>query len=151
MSAVLAYLHSLSMIALASILFVQVLGISQLHDTQELRRFMSFCLGIAIAAAVLLISGIGLVLWSERGLAFFLRNPVFYIKLALFAAMLLLSITPARIILQWDREAHEGKVPEPVSVIFVKRYLIVELILLLIIPLAASMSARGIGLQSSSS
>lgn len=151
MSAVLAYLHSLSMIALATILFVQVLGLGRINDTQELQRFMAYCLGVATAAAVLLLSGIGLVLWSERGPAFFLRNPVFYIKLALFAAMLLIAFTPARIILQWEREADDGKLPEPISVLVVKRYIIVELILLLIIPLAASMSARGIGLQPSSS
>lgn len=151
MSTALAYLHSLSMIALASLLILQLLSLDRLHDRQEMQRFMAFCVGIATAAAVLLLSGAGMVLWSAKGAAFFLRNPVFYIKLALFAAMLLVSITPARIIFQWQHEAHEGRSPQAASIVLVRRYLIVELILLLVIPLLASMAARGVGLPPSSS
>jgi putative membrane protein len=151
MSAVAAYLHSLSMIALASLLVVQLLSLDRLHDRLEMHRFMTRSVGIVAAAVVLLLSGAGLVVWSAKGAAFFLRNPVFYIKLALFAAMLLIAITPARIILQWRQEAVEDRGPEPASTVFVKRYLMVELILLLLIPLAASMAVRGIGLPVSSS
>lgn len=151
MSTALAYLHSLSMIALASLLVVQLLSIGRLHDQLEMHRFMTRSAGIVAAAVVLLLSGAGLVVWSAKGAAFFLRNPVFYIKLALFAAMLLVAITPARIILQWRQQAIENGGPEPASTVFVKRYLMVELILLLVIPLAASMAARGIGLHPGSS
>ena len=113
MSALLAYLHSLSMMALAAMLFVQLLSIDKLHDRQQLERFVRFSFGLAAAAGVMLISGVGLLVWAERGLAFYLRNPVFYIKLAVFAAMLLVAITPARIILHWHREASTGKMPTP--------------------------------------
>lgn len=151
MSAIIAYFHSLSMIALGALLFAQLLGFDKLSDRQQLQRFIFFCSGIAIAAAVMLASGIALLVWSERGGAFYLRNPVFYIKLAVFAAMLLIAITPARIVLQWDREAKSGIAPQPASIQFVKRYFIVELVLLLAVPLAAALSAQGIGLQSSPS
>ncbi len=151
MSSLLAYLHSLSMMALAAILFVQLLSIDGLHDRQNVERFVRFSFGIAVAAGVMLISGVGLLFLTERGMAYYLRNPVFYIKLAVFAAMLLIAITPARIILQWHREAGSGRTPEYGAVLFVKRYLTAEAILFLLIPLAASLSARGIGLQPSSS
>lgn len=151
MSAVIAYFHILSMIALGSLLFAQLLSFNNLHDRQALQRFMSFSSGIAVAAAVMLASGIALLVWSERGGAFYLRNPVFYIKLAVFVAMILIAITPARIVLQWGREANAGGAPDPAAIQFVKRYFIVELVLLLIVPLAASLAAQGIGLQSSPS
>jgi putative membrane protein len=151
MSTVLAYFHSLSMIALATLLVVQLMNVGQLHDRAQLQRFLTGCFAIAVAAAVMLLSGAGMVVWSAKGAAFFLRNPVFYIKLALFAAMILVAVTPARIILQWQRQADEGRLPDPLSVGFVKRYLIVELILLLVIPLLAAMAARGVGLQTSPS
>ena len=151
MIAVVAYLHSLSMIALGSLLFAQLLFIDKLHDRQQFQHFLFFCIGVAVAAVVILASGVTLTFSSERGSAFFLHNPVFYIKLAVFAAMLLIAITPARIVLQWNREAGMGTVPEPISVLVVKRYVVVELILLLVVPLAASLAAQGIGLQSSSS
>lgn len=151
MPALLAYLHTLSMMAMAALLFVQLLSIDRLHDRQQTERFVRFSFGVAAAAAVMLLSGVALLFWSQRGGAFYLRNPVFYIKLAVFAAMLLVAITPARIIAQWQQGTNAGVIPEPGTVLFVKRYLIAEVILFLIIPLAASLSGRGIGLQPSSS
>lgn len=151
MSTALAYLHSLSMIALASLLILQILNLDHLHDRQEMQRFLLWCVGVVTAAVVLLLSGAGMVMWSAKGAAFFLRNPVFYIKLALFVAMLLVAITPARIVAQWRREAFEGRAPQPASIVLVRRYLIVELILLLVIPLLAAMATRGVGLATSAS
>lgn len=151
MSALPAYLHSLSMMAMAALLFVQLLSIDGLHDREQTQRFVYLSVGVAAAAAVMLLSGAGLLVWTNHGAVFYLRNPVFYIKLAVFAAMLLIAITPARIILYWHRQDRTGQVPEPGSVLMVKRYLVVEVILFLLIPLAASLSARGIGLQPSSS
>ena len=151
MSVLLAYLHSLSMMAMAVTLFFQLLSIDQLHGREQVERFVRFSFGIAVAAGVMLISGVGLLIWPEQGVTFYLRNPVFYIKVAVFAAMLLIAITPARIILQWHRDAGTGTTPEYGTVLFVKRYLTVEAVLFLLIPLAASLSARGIGLQPSAS
>ena len=151
MSALPAYFHSLSMMAMAALLFVLLLSIDGLHDRQQTQRFVFLSAGVAAATAVMLLSGIGLLVWTDRGTAFYLRNPVFYIKLAVFAAMFLIAITPARIILHWHRQDGSGNIPDPGSVLFVKRYLTVEAILFLLIPLAASLSARGIGLQPSSS
>ncbi len=134
-------------------LLVQLLSFDRLHEAQELRRFVSFCFGIAAAAALLLVTGLLLVLWSESGPAYYLRNPIFYIKLALFAAMVLVAITPARIIAQfiaqWQRAPDVQ--PNPALLGLLRRYVIVELILFVLVPLAASLSARGIGLPASSS
>ncbi len=151
MSALFAYVHSLSMIALGALLFVQLLGFGNLHDREQLQRFFLFCLGIAVAAAVMLASGLALLLWSVQPSAYYLRNPVFYIKLAVFAAMLLIAITPGRIVAQWHREAAEGGLPDADSIVFVRRYFTVELVLFLLVPLAASITAQGIGLQASPS
>ncbi|NIO42023.1 MAG: DUF2214 family protein [Burkholderiales bacterium] len=148
MSALIAYLHSLSMIALGSLLVLQLLSFDRLHEKQELHRFFLLCVGIAAAAALMLLSGLGLLLWSEHGGMFYLRNPVFYIKIALFAAMLLIAITPTRIVLQWRRQAESMVVTDLRGL--VKRYVIAELILFALVPLAAALSARGIGFQTSS-
>lgn len=151
MSAVFAYLHALSMIALGSLLFAQLLTFDSLHDRQGFFRFWMFSCGVAVAAAIALASGIALLIWTDHGGAFYLHNPVFYIKLALFCAMLLVAVTPARIIVQWRRRVDSGAVPEAGLAPLVERYVIFELILLLVIPLAASLAARGIGTQLSGS
>jgi putative membrane protein len=99
----------------------------------------------------MLLSGLALLLWSGQPSAFYLRNPVFYIKLAIFVAMILIAITPARLVVQWHREAALGTLPEPDAILFVKRYFTAEAILFLLVPLAASISAQGICLHSSPS
>ena len=161
MSALLAYLHTLSMIALGTMLVTMMLTFDLLQEREGFRRFWVLSLGVATAAAIALFSGIALVIWTNHGSAFYLHNPVFYIKLAMFVAMLLVAVTPARIIIQWHRDATTGDVetdaPGTGAIVdtglvpLVQRYVVFELILLLIIPLAASLAARGIGTQLSAS
>ena len=67
--------------------------------------------------------------------------------------MVLVAITPARIIVQFSAQwQHAPDVePNPGLLALLRRYVIVELILFVLVPLAASLSARGIGLPASSS
>ena len=137
-------------------LFAQMLTFDLLHERNGFRRFWVLSWGVATAATVALASGIALLVWTDRGGAFYLHNPVFYIKLAVFAAMLLIAITPARIIIQWHRDAMSGQagtgaLADASLVPLVRYYVILELILLLVIPLAASLAARGLGTQLSAS
>ena len=110
-----------------------------------MRRFWLLSCGVAASAAIALASGVALLMSTGHGATFYLHNPVFYIKLAIFAAMLLIAITPARMIVQWQREAATGALPEAGMVLLVRRYLTIEICLLLAIPLAASLATRGIG------
>jgi len=166
MSALFAYLHSLSMIAMGAMLFAMMLTFDLLHEREGFRRFWVLSLGVATAAAVALASGIALVIWTDSGSAFYLHNPVFYIKLAGFVAMLLIAVTPARLIIQWRQDATSGvattgdietgapgtgAIVDTSLVPLVQRYVVFELLLLLVIPLAASLAARGIGTQLSAS
>ena len=151
MAALFAYIHTLSMIALGAMLFALLIDFDRLQVREELVRFIRFSFLAAVAGGMVLISGVALLFSAQQGLAFYLRNPVFYIKLALFTAMLLIAITPARVIIFWDRGLDQGTPPDPGSIILVRRYLTVEMILFALVPLAASLAAYGIGLQASSS
>ena len=144
------------MIALGAMLFALMLTFDLLHERLGLLRFRLFSLGVAASAALALVSGIALLIWTGQGAGFYLHNPVFYIKLAVFVAMLLIAITPARVIHQWHRdamssEAGTGALVDASLVPLVQRYVIFELMLLLVIPLAASLAGRGIGTQLSAS
>lgn len=166
MSALFAYVHTLSMIALGAMLFALILTFDLLHERKGFLRFWILSWGTATAAAVALASGVALLIWTDRGGAFYLHNPVFYVKLAVFVAMLLVAVTPARIIIQWHREfttgdfttgdfttgaPGTGAMADVSLVPLVQRYVFVEIILFLVIPLAASFAARGIGTQLSAS
>lgn len=147
MAVLLGYLHSLAMIALGALLLLQLVTLDRLHEPRELQRFFSVGAGVAAAAAAMLVTGLALLAWSGQPAAFYVRNPVFYIKLAIFAAMLLVAVTPARIILQWRGQAGSASSPAPASVAVLRRYLFVELALFVSLPLLASLLGHGVGLQ----
>jgi uncharacterized membrane protein len=59
------------------------------------------------AAMIALGTGIARVLWFGKGLDFYTGNPVFYIKLALFLALGLISLPPTLQFLSWRRAMRE--------------------------------------------
>ncbi len=74
---------------------------------------------------------------------------MFYIKLALFVALGLMSIPPTLQYLRWLRSLGSGavNVAADYQVVRVRRYVAVELVLFAFIPLMATFMARGIGIQ----
>ena len=141
-----AYLHFLSMIALGAALVAEWLLLSA-ADAAAARRLAWIDLGYLVAAIAVLGSGIMRVGWYGKGAAFYLHNPVFWIKLALFVAIGLISITPTRYFLRWRREGPEGAAPPAAEAAHVRRFVAVELVLAAFLPLAAVLMARGIGSQ----
>ena len=148
-SALIAYLHYVAMIAIAVVLVVEytvcVPGMSG-GSIRRLARADLIYMGVALLA---LGSGAARVVWFGKGAAFYLHNPVFYIKLALFLAVGLISIPPTLQYLRWLRSLNAGaaSVPAHYQVLRVRRFILIELILFALIPLMASMMARGIGIQ----
>jgi uncharacterized membrane protein len=94
-------------------------------------------------------SGAARVVWFGKGAAFYLHNPVFYIKIALFLAVGLISIPPTMQFLRWTRSLTSGatNVASDYQVIRVRRHILIELTLFALIPLMATLMARGIGIQ----
>lgn len=148
-SALIAYLHYVAMISIAVILVVEYMvcmpGMpgSRIH---LLTRLDLLYMGVALLA---LGSGAARVVWFGKGAAFYLHNPVFYIKLALFLAVGLMSIPPTLQYLRWVRSLNSGStnVAADYQVLRVRRDILIELTLFALIPLMATLMARGIGIQ----
>ncbi len=98
-------------------------------------------------AGLVLIVGFGRVFFGIKGSAFYLGNPVFWAKIAAFAALGLLSIPPTMRIIAWRRqaEANPDFVPAAGEVQNVKRYMHLEGFVFILIPVFAAMMARGYG------
>jgi len=150
-SALIAYLHYVAMISIAVVLVIEywvcVPGMGG-SSIRMLARVDLMYMGLALLA---LGSGAARVIWFGKGAAFYLHNPVFYIKLALFLAVGLISIPPTLQYLRWMRGLHSGAagVVADYQVLRVRRHILVELILFALIPLMATLMARGIGIQAS--
>lgn len=148
-SALVAYLHYVAMMAIAVILVIEYMICTPALSAGRIRQLARIDLLYMGAAILALGSGVARVLWFGKGAAFYLYNPVFYIKLALFVAVGLISIPPTMQFLRWQRGLASGasSVAADYQVLRARRHILAELILFAFIPLMATLMARGIGMQ----
>ncbi len=148
-SALIAYLHYVAMISIAVMLVVEYMVCMPGMTGSRIRLLTRLDLLYMAVALLALGSGAARVVWFGKGAAFYLHNPVFYIKIALFLAVGLISIPPALQYLRWMRSLNSGAtdVAADYQVLRVRRHILVELTLFALIPLMATLMARGIGIQ----
>lgn len=146
--ALVAYLHYTAMVLIAVFLLIEYQTCRPGLTPQRVRYLARVDLFYMLAAILALATGLARLIWFGKGAAFYLHNPVLYIKLALFVAVGLMSIPPTLQYLRWMRALNAGGgTPQPYQVARVSHYLLVELILFALIPLMAVLMARGIGVQ----
>jgi putative membrane protein len=143
------YLHYAAMVLIAVMLTIELLTcVPGLSD--ERVRFLARVDFAYLAAAVLaLATGVARLSWFGKGAAFYVYNPVLYIKLALVVAVALISIPPTMQLLRWMRALKAGgsRVAAGYEVARMRRYMLAEVVLFTLIPLMAVLMARGIGIQ----
>jgi putative membrane protein len=143
------YLHYAAMVLIAVMLTIELLTcVPGLTDDRA--SFLSRVDLAYLAAAVLALgTGLARLFWFGKGAAFYLHNPVLYIKLAMFVAVALISIPPTMQLLRWMRALKSGasRVAAGYEIARMRRYVMTELILFTLIPLMAVLMARGIGTQ----
>jgi putative membrane protein len=150
MEAAIAYLHFISAFLVAAFLVTEffLCGVQQLLPAQ-VKTLARVDLYYLFAAAAVLVTGALRVFAVGKGAAFYLNNPVFYIKVALFLAVGLVSIPPTLQFMRWKRALNTAgqRAPTDRDAGLARRYIALELVLLAFIPLMAVLMARGIGPQ----
>jgi len=144
--AILAYLHFAAIFALVWLLAKEWTLLRGQIDAIDFQRIANADLGFGLAAVAVLVTGALRVFHGAKGAAFYLHNPVFHVKIALFVAVGLVSIAPTLAFLRWRRawRADAAFRVAPHEVTRVRRLVMVELHLLVLIPLAAVVMARGL-------
>jgi putative membrane protein len=146
LDATLAYLHFAAILAVAGFLVAEAMllrGDLGPGDVAALSRADIWYFNLAGLA---LATGVARVFFG-RGAAFYAGNPVFWTKVALFLAVGLVSIKPTLAFIRWRRAARGAAaytVPAA-EIRSARRFVLAELHLLALIPLAAVLMARGIG------
>lgn len=101
--------------------------------------------GIALGVVVV---GVLRIFFGLRGWEFYVYNTSFWAKMVAFAAVGILSIRPTLRILSWRRAAAHASgiyiVPDS-EVRAVRRYIRMEAMVFVLIPIFAAMMARGVG------
>ena len=149
MEAAAAYLHFLSIMALAAMLVTQLALCSRDLQPPQVQTLARIDIVYLFAAILALATGLIRLFVAGKGTSFYFMNPLFYIKIALFLAVGLISVMPTLQFIRWNRalKAGEGRVLRDNDIETIRRYIALELLLLAFIPLAAVLMARGIGLQ----
>jgi putative membrane protein len=140
--------HFLAVFAMVAILATEIAlirpGITA-EDVVRVRRldgYFGSLIGLVLLVGVLLVS------YGERGQEFYMSNPVFWMKMAAFAAVGLLSVQPTIRIYYWWQQARGGGFfsAPPDEIARVRRFLRMEAFAFGLIPIFSVAVARGIDL-----
>ena len=140
----LRYLHFLSILTIAATVLGEYLLLKPVMTRKEIGRLSKIDVFYGLAAIVLL--GAGLTLWFggiSKPTFYYSKNWIFHLKVGLFALVGILSIYPTVFFIKQRKGDEAETITIPSKLIWMIR---LELILLLIIPLLATLMARGIGL-----
>jgi putative membrane protein len=146
---ILAVAHHLIVFGIAAVLAAQLalLRPSSMspHTVKLLGRFDAF---YGLLALAILVVGFGRVFHGPKGAGFYLDNPVFWAKVGAFAVVGLLSIKPTLRIAAWQKslKADAAFTPGADELRALRRGKLAEIHAFALIPVAAAMMARGVGL-----
>ncbi|MES2820769.1 MAG: DUF2214 family protein [Pseudomonadota bacterium] len=146
-AAIAAYLHFLAIFALFALLTLEHQLLRLPLDLARARSLFRIDIAYGICAALVLASGAARLLWYGKGLDYYLHNSLLQAKFGLFILVGLISALPTFTFLSWRNDLKAGRTPvlgarQAHWVMLVIR---LELSLLLIIPLLATLMARGYG------
>jgi putative membrane protein len=141
-----AYLHFASILALTALLAAEYFLCNEHLQPGHVRLLARIDLGYLAAAIAVLATGLIRLIWFTKRPAFYLDNPFFFLKIALFIAVGLIAIAPTLQFLRWNRALDDGRVRvlSGADIARVRRFVGLELLLLAIIPLTAVLMARGV-------
>lgn len=149
-SAVVAYLHYLGLMLSFGAL---VLEIFILNSQKELSLNEAWKIVIAdtvygISAVMILATGVLRVLYYGKGSEYYLNNPVFYTKVAIFLLVGGLSLYPTVSFISWVPALQKGTAPKVESTQVNRLIWLIrtEIVGFALIPLLAALMARGIGI-----
>ena len=144
----LAILHHLLAFGLLAILTMELMLLRPGLGGDALARLGRIDMAYGLLAGLLIAVGICRVLFGAKGLDFYLYNLSFWLKMAAFLAVGILSIPPTRHILRWRRHAASDAgyiVPEG-EIRRTRRFVHAGAAVFVLIPIFAALMARGYGL-----
>lgn len=145
--AVAAYLHFVAILLLFALLALEHQLFSQPLDFKRARSLFRTDIAFGIVAGLVLITGLARAMRYGKGMDYYLNNSFFHAKITLFVVVALLSIYPTVTFLKWRPALKAGQAPtiSPASARWVRLIIRVELLALLLIPMFATLMARGFG------
>ena len=146
LDAILAYLHFSAIFILFAFLSVELVMLRDPLDAAGIRKLARIDLWYFGAAMAVLLTGFLRLGLGAKGADFYMSSWPFYVKIALFLAVGLISINPTMSFIRWRRALDDPAWKLPADEQRrVRRLAMIEVHLAALIPLFAVIMARGLG------
>ena len=141
-----SYLHYLSIVLTGGFLIAEMVVCRPGMTEEQRRRLPVIDVVFFVSALVALATGLLRLFFYAKGVGFYLGNPFFWAKIALYVSIAVLSIRPTLTFGRWKRAIAAGSAaPAAEEIAGVRRILHIEVGLFALMPLMAVLMARGIG------
>lgn len=145
--AILAYLHFAAIFTLIWFLAREWMLLQAGASALPIDRLALVDARFGMVAGLVFATGAARAIFGLKGWSFYAHNPVFHLKVGLFVLTALISIAPTLSFLRWRKASRRDAayhVPET-EWRRARRFVLIELHLLALIPLAAVIMSRGLG------
>jgi putative membrane protein len=146
-SAIAAYAHFLSIFSTLALLAAELVLFRRSMAAAIVRLLPRLDLLYLVAVIAIIVTGLLRLFFFEKGAAYYQGSAIFWIKMALFVIVGLLSLPPTFAFMRGRRRAAgEALALEEGEFRRVRRFIVAELAVFALIPLAATLMARGVTL-----
>ncbi|TCS33714.1 putative membrane protein [Paucimonas lemoignei] len=147
MTPFLAFLHHLAIFILFGALVAELVLLQEVLTLRSARKIRIADMVYGAAAGTVIVVGLLRVFYFEKGAAYYLHSVPFWIKMAAFVSVGVVSIWPTIEFFSWARYLKAGQAPviTPQKLSVIRKLIHLELIGIMIILLAAAFMAKGIG------
>ncbi|MET0231193.1 MAG: DUF2214 family protein [Rhodanobacteraceae bacterium] len=144
--AILAYVHFAAILSLVWFLAKEWTLLRAGAPRIDTERLASADAGFGVTAMLVLVTGGLRAVYGAKGWPFYAHNPAFHVKVTLFVIVGLVSIAPTLAFMRWReaRRADPGYVVAEAEWKRARRFVMIELHLIALIPLAAVIMSRGL-------
>jgi putative membrane protein len=148
LAAIVSALHLLALAIGLPAVFLRGRALKGRLDRDGLPRIFAADTVWGIAAALWLVTGLLRAFGGlEKGAAFYLASRLFWLKMALFAVVVLLEIRPMLTLMRWRAALRQGGMPDTSVARALYQLNHVELAAVVVMVFVASFMARGFGLR----
>ncbi|TRX59402.1 DUF2214 family protein [Fulvivirga sp. M361] len=136
------YLHFIGVFTIVSCIVAQHLLIAPEVSRAKMKRLLVLDRIYGVSSIVVVMAGLSLWFWLGKPAEYYSKNWILYLKVGLFIIVGVLSIIPTR----FFSKHHKGE-PDDTVVIpgIIKKVIRIELLLMFLIPLLATLMASGKG------
>ena len=145
---ILAIAHHLSVFTLAGLLIAEVALLRPGLSPERIRQLGAIDMAYGAVAVLIIVVGVLRVMFGDKGADYYVHNWAFWLKMAAFVLVGLLSVPPTLAIIGWRRKvvADPAFSPDAATIAGLRRFYIGEIVAFAFIPAFAAAMARGYGI-----